>query len=230
MQILKRSRRELFVELDKPNALPLPAQRFEFHEWLKQSVNIDYHIEASKHYYSVPYTYYGKTVSILLKERLVEIFHQAQRIAIHERDDKPYQYTTVTEHMPLHHQKHLEWTPQRLIIWGKKTGKNIGLLIEKIITTKVHPQQGFRPALGIMRLGNSFGNERLEQTAELALRYNFTRVGQLNEILKKGLDKKPFDTQDPGTVLSKENIRGPHYYKTQTTQPETDSSPRSQIL
>jgi len=230
MQIIKRSRREMFLELDKPNALPLPAQRFEYHEWLKQSVNIDYHIEVQKHYYSVPYIYYGKSVFALLKETVVEIFHQSQRIAIHARDDRPYQHSTVTEHMPLHHQKHLEWTPQRLIIWGKKTGKNIGVLIEKIITTKVHPQQGFRPALGIMRLGNSFGYDRLEQTAAIALRYNFTRVAQLNEILKKGLDKKPLDTQDPGTVLSKENIRGSDYYKTPMTQPETDSILRSQLL
>jgi hypothetical protein len=210
--------------------LPLPAQRFEYHEWLKQSVNIDYHIEAYKHYYSVPYIWYGKSVSVLVKERIVEVFYQSQRIALHQRDDKPYQYTTVTEHMPLHHQKHLEWTPQRLIIWGKKTGKSIGVLIEKIIMTKVHPQQGFRPALGIMRLGKSFGNERLEQAAQLALRYNFTRVGQINEILKKGLDKKVHDASDPGTVISKENIRGPEYYNASRIQPETESFQRSQIL
>jgi len=227
MQILKKSRRELFLEFDKPNALPLPAQRFEYHEWLKQSVNIDYHIEAYKHYYSVPYTWYGKSVSVLVKERIVEIFHKTDRIAVHQRDDKPYQYTTLTEHMPLHHQKHIEWTPQRLILWAKKNGKNTGVLIEKIIMSKVHPQQGFRPALGIMRLGKSFGNERLEQAAELALRYNFTRVGQINEILKKGLDKKAHDVENTGTVLSKENIRGPEYFQTPITEPLTDSLQRS---
>jgi transposase len=230
MQILKRSRRELFLELDKPNALPLPHERFEYHEWLKVSVNIDYHIEVYHHFYSVPYTYYGKSVSVLLKEKIVEIFYQSRRIAIHERDDRAYQFTTVNEHMPIPHQKHLEWTPQRLIIWGKNTGKNIGILIEKIIMTKVHPQQGFRPALGIMRLGKSFGNERLEKTAALALRYNLTRVAQLNEILKKGLDKKPLETQDPGTVLSKENIRGADYFKAPIIQTQIDFPQRSQIL
>jgi hypothetical protein len=55
-------------------------------------------------------------------------------------------------------------------------------------------------------------------------------VAQLNEILKKGLDKKPLDAQDPGTVLSKENIRGSEYYKNPSTQPETDSILRSQLL
>jgi transposase len=230
MQILKRSRRELFLELDKPNALPLPAQRFEYHEWLKQTVTIDYHIEAYKHYYSVPYIWYGKAVSTLAKEKTIEIYHKTERIAIHIRDDKPYTYTTLTEHMPLHHQKHIEWTPQRLILWAKKTGLNTGVLIEKIIMSKVHPQQGFRPALGIMRLGKSFGDDRLEQAAELALRYNFTRVGQISEILKKGLDKKVNDRNDTGTVVNKENIRGPHYYQDPDTESQSNYPQRSQLV
>ena len=232
MQILKRSRRELFLELDKPAALPLPAQRFEYHAWLTHKVNIDYHVEVYKHYYSVPYIWYGKSVSILVKEALVEIFHKSERIAIHQRNDKLYQYTTLTEHMPLSHQKHLEWTPQRLIIWAKNTGQNIGVLIEKIIMGKVHPQQGFRPALGIMRLAKDFGRDRLESAATIALQYNLTRVAQLNEILKKGLDKKTGDAENPGTVLCKENIRGAEYYKTSITESttETECTQRSQSL
>jgi transposase len=230
MQILKRSRRELFLELDKPNALLLPTQRFEYHEWFKQSVSIDYHVEVNKHYYSVPYTLYGKSVSVLVKEAFVEIFYQSERIASHTRSDKAYIHSTITEHMPLHHQKHIEWTPQRLIIWAKKTGQNIGLLIEKIIMTRVHPQQGFRPALGIMRLGKSFGNDRLECAAAIALEYNFTRVAQVNEILKKGLDKKTGDAETPGTVLCKENIRGAEYYKASITESFIDLTQRSQSL
>ena len=230
MQILKRSRRELFLELDKPNALPLPTQRFEHHEWLKQTVNIDYHIQAYKHYYSVPYIWYGTTVSILAKEKTIEIYHKTERIAIHTRNDKPYGFTTLTEHMPIHHQKHIEWTPQRLILWAKKTGDNIGTLVEKIIMTKTHPQQGFRPALGIMRLGKSYGNDRLEKAAELALTYNLTRVKQISEILKKGLDKNESDQNDAGTVINKENIRGSHYYQPADTEPQLNIFERNQII
>ena len=215
----------------------MPAQRFEYHEWLKQAVNIDYHIQAYKHYYSVPYIWYGKSVSIVAKEKTIEIYHKAKRIATHMRDDKPYTYTTLTEHMPLHHQKHIEWMPRRLILWAKKTGNNIGALIEKIIMSKVHPQQGFRPALGIIlinqhivRLGKSFGNDRLEQAAELALRYNLTRVRQISEILKKGLDKKVNDPNDAGTVINKENIRGPQYYQKPDIKPQPNHTQRSQIL
>lgn len=230
MQVLKKSRRELFLELDKPHALPLPAERFEYHEWISQTVNIDYHIEANKHYYSVPWSWHGKTVSILLKERTVEIFYKTERIAIHERNEKQYAYTTQTEHMPISHQKHIEWTPQRLILWAKKSGHNIGVLIEKIIMSKPHPQHGFRPALGIMRLGKTFGNDRLERAAELALRYNLSRVGQLNDILKKGLDKKPDAPIDTPTVRNTLNVRGREYYQTEMTESDINLPERNKAI
>ncbi len=52
---LGKSRKELFETIDRPNALPLPEHHYEYAEWLKAKVNIDYHIEADHHYYSVPY-------------------------------------------------------------------------------------------------------------------------------------------------------------------------------
>jgi len=54
MQKLKCSRKHMFETLDKPAALPLVSQRYEYAEWRKARVNIDYHIEAFSHYYSVP--------------------------------------------------------------------------------------------------------------------------------------------------------------------------------
>lgn len=230
MQVLKKSRREQFLELDKPNAIPLPAKRFEYHEWLSQTVNIDYHVEVNKHYYSVPWTWHGRSVSILLKERSIEIFYKTERIAIHERNDKPYAYTTRTEHMPINHQKHIEWTPQRLILWAKKSGPNIGILVEKIIMGKLHPQHGFRPALGIMRLGKTFGNDRLEHAAELALRYDLSRVAQLSDILKKGQDKRLDAPVDTPTVHNTVNIRGRDYYHTSMTKSDTNFPERTQAV
>lgn len=48
---LGKSRRELFETMDQPNALPLPSHPYEYAEWLKAKVNIDYHIEVDHHYY-----------------------------------------------------------------------------------------------------------------------------------------------------------------------------------
>jgi transposase len=214
-QVLKKSRRELFEELDRPKALSLPSQRFVFHEWRAPAIGFDYHIDIDRHYYSVPFIWYGHPIDVRVNEFTIEVFLRKthERIAMHARSTVPYKYTTTTEHMPTSHQKHLEWTPARLILWARKNGANTGTLIEKIITSKIHPQQGFRPALGILRLGQTFGVQRLEAAAAVALKFNLNRVNQINEILKKGLDKtNPDAQQQTGTVPNTENVRGPLYY------------------
>jgi hypothetical protein len=50
-----RSRRQLFDELDRPALLPLPDEPYEYGEWKRCRVNLDYHVEIAKHYYSVPH-------------------------------------------------------------------------------------------------------------------------------------------------------------------------------
>jgi transposase len=55
MRVYKKSRRELFEELDRPSLRPLPDVPYEFAQWKKARVNLDYHVELSGHYYSVPY-------------------------------------------------------------------------------------------------------------------------------------------------------------------------------
>ena len=69
-------------------------------------VSFDYHIEVNRHYYSVPYGYVGKSVSVKITESLVQIFHDHQRIAIHERSSVPFQHSTQEGHMPPAHLAH----------------------------------------------------------------------------------------------------------------------------
>src|SRR5438132_7407973 len=47
-----RSRCELFEELDRPALTPLPDEPYEYAEWKRCRVNLDYHVEIAKHYYS----------------------------------------------------------------------------------------------------------------------------------------------------------------------------------
>ena len=114
MQRLKKSRREQFLELDSPNALPLPTQPFVYREWTFQTLAFDYHVMVNKHYYSAPWTLAGQPVSMRITEQAVEVFHSRERVALHQRGRSDHQYTTIGEHMPPAHQKYIEWTPARL--------------------------------------------------------------------------------------------------------------------
>jgi len=58
--------------LDRPALKPLPGRRYEFAEWKKAGVNIDYHIEVDHNYYSVPYTLVRKEVEVRLTLGTVE--------------------------------------------------------------------------------------------------------------------------------------------------------------
>ena len=67
------SRATLFAQLDRPALKPLPATRYQFGEWETARVNIDYHIEVERHFYSVPYALVHQEVEVHLTGETVEI-------------------------------------------------------------------------------------------------------------------------------------------------------------
>ena len=210
---LPGSRRELFEQIDRPALHPLPAQPYEFAEWKKVRVNIDYHVEVDGHYYSVPYQLVRKSLEARFTERTVECFHKGQRVASHVRSHLKGRHTTVAEHMPASHRSYAEWTPQRLIRWAEKTGPAAASVVQSILERRAHPQQGFRSALGIMRLGKSFGEQRLEAACRRALTLGACSYKSIESILRQGLDRKALpEQQELELSIAHENIRGADYY------------------
>src|SRR6201999_4167018 len=47
------TRRALFEQLDRPALLALPSTPYEYADWKRCRVNLDYHVEIEKHFYSV---------------------------------------------------------------------------------------------------------------------------------------------------------------------------------
>jgi transposase len=206
-------RRELYEQLDRPVLKPLPAQAYVFATWKKVRVNIDYHVELERHYYSVPYQLVKRQLEARLSAHIVELFHRGRRAASHRRSFKPGGYTTVVAHMPRPHREYAEWTPRRLVEWANKTGPATGELIGHILARRRHPQQGFRSCLGILRLGKSYGEARLEAACVRALRIGAASYKSIESILKHGLDQQPLpEPAPPASPRAHDNIRGPGYY------------------
>ena len=118
---LKSNRRDLFETLERPLLKPLPAERYRYIDFKRPTVNIDYHVDVDGHFYSVPYQLSGKKLEAFLSVDTVEIFLSSRRIVTHVRSYQKGKYTPLAEHMPKAHQKHLEWTPSRIINWAEKT-------------------------------------------------------------------------------------------------------------
>lgn len=212
-QKLEGSRRSLFESLERPALLPLPEQRYEFGRWKKARVNIDYHVDLDGHYYSVPHTLTGEQVDARITATTVEILHRGRRVAAHPLGQKKGGYTTDPGHRPKAHQKHLEWTPSRIVAWAEKTGPRTAELARRIMESRPHPEQGYRACLGLMRLGQRYSAERLEAACARALRIGGISYRSVNSILQSGLDRTPLEEQGSLALpQDHEHVRGRTYY------------------
>lgn len=206
------SRRSQFEILDRPALKPLPLEPYVYAEWLRATVQMNYHIEVERHYYSVPYQLYKQVLDVRLTAQTVECLHKGQRVASHLRSSVPYKYTTVKEHMPPAHRHHAEWTLERLGRWARESGPLTVKVVEAIMGSRLHPQQGFRACLGVMRLGKVYGAERLEAACGRALRLEVISYKSIKSILKNGLDRQPVPATTPAPPpINHQNIRGSQY-------------------
>jgi len=212
-QKLPGSRHSHFLSVDHPALRPLPPTPYEYAEWKKATVHIDYHVEVEQHYYSVPYRFVRQRVEVRLTAHCVECFHKGQRISSHRRSFLKGQHTTVTAHMPPTHQAFAEWTPERLVLWAEQSGPATTQLVATILATRIHPLQGFRSCLGIMRLGKTYGAERLDAACSRALALQAHSYKSVASILRHGLDQLPLTPERVSPpAIPHPTIRGPHYY------------------
>jgi transposase len=212
---VKKSRRDLFETIDRANALPLPPIPYEYAEWSKARVSIDYHIEVDNHYYSVPFQLLHERLDIRLTASIMEAFRKGERIAAHARSYVKGGYTTMKEHMPLAHRYYAEWNPDRFMQWASKTGQATAQLVEKILTTRPYPEQGYRACLGIIRLERHYEPARVEAAAKRALKFNTCSYRSMKSILSTGLDRQHDSSEQPELpgLLPHQNIRGQEYYQ-----------------
>jgi transposase len=208
------SRRSVFMALDRPALRPLPPTPYEFAEWRRATVNIDYHVEVDHNYYSVPHALVGLRLDVRLSAGTVEILHKGQRVASWPRQGGRGQFSTLPEHMPSAHRLYLDWPPSRLIRWGHSVGPRTGELIEAILATKPHPEQGYRRCMGILGLGKRYEAERLEAAAGRALLSRAYSYRSLRSILERGLDRLPLppEASAPATLGEHANVRGAGYF------------------
>ena len=210
---MEGSRASLFAELDQPALRPLPRDPYEFASWRAAKVNIDYHVEVDRHYYSVPYQLAGAVVDVRLTASVVEIFAKNKRVASHLRSYQKGRHATDAAHMPDSHRRYLEWTPGRIVAWAEKNGPETAAFVDALMKSRPHPEQGFRSALGVMRLAKKYSPERLEAACARCLGVKSFSYKSVESILKHGLDQRPLRDGVTRAHSAHRNIRGPNYYQ-----------------
>jgi transposase len=204
------TRRALYEQLDRPALGPLPPTPYEYADWKLCRVNIDYHVEIERHFYSVPFRLLREQVDARITAKTVEIFHRGKLVAAHARSQRPYRPTTVAEHMPSSHRRYRDWTHERIQREAAAIGDDTAALVEIILRSRPHPEQGFRSCIGILGLAKRYDAERLDAACARALFLGTRSYSSVAAILKNAQERKQTNPEQPS--LFHENIRGSGYY------------------
>ena len=111
-------------------------------------------------------------------------------MACHALSHKRGGHTTAAEHMPASHRAHLEWTPAKLIDWGRRIGVSTAAVVTWQLEHRPHPEQGYRACLGLQRLAREYTPARLEAACARALAIRSPTFRSVDSILKSGLDRQ----------------------------------------
>lgn len=209
------SRRSVFEEIEKSALRPLPAHPYEYMHYKKARVHIDYHIELEQHYYSIPYQWIGKEIDLRFSAECIECWYQGKQIALHIRSYRKGSHTTLADHMPKAHRKHMEWTPGRFLNWATEIGMATTRLVKHLLECKPHPEQGYRSCLGLLNLSKRYGNIRLEKACERAWQLGARTRRSVDSILSHNLEEQPTTTKKIETsehFIQHENLRGKNHY------------------
>lgn len=177
----------------------------------KARVNIDYHVEFEKHFYSVPHSLIHQEVDLRVTEHLVEVFHKGQVVAIHPRKFKSGGYSTLHEHMPTNHQFVDKVNAKQLLSWAEEVGPRTFDFINATLKSRPFPEQSYRSCLGVLSLAKKHPYSRLELACQEALEakaFSYKAVKDELEWLSKQI------TLPAAEILpSHDNIRGNEYYQ-----------------
>lgn len=178
----------LFHLAEEKELRPLPAAPFEIVTWHQAKVALDCHIQVSNTLYSVPYQYVGKTVDVKLGSGVVEIYLDYKLIKTHIRGDRGRRVTDWNDYPPekaAFFQRTPQWYRHKASLIGASTKETVESLL------KEHAFHHLRQCQGILRLGETYGQERLEQACARANAFGDPCYRTVKTILERELDKQP---------------------------------------
>lgn len=206
------NRHSLFLELEKNVLKPLPVSKFQFGDWLTAKVHRDYHIQADKHFYSVPYQYKDHEVGVLLRKDRVEIYYNEERIAFHQRSFLKGKATTDKNHMPPKDYFYTTQSVNDIKERAGQIGQNCLLAVIRLLETMPRPEMAFRSCYGILRLGKKYSSARLEKACFRACELDMCNYRTINNMLANAMEDESLPFLATKSIRHG-NIRGKNYYR-----------------
>jgi len=211
-QKLPGSRSSNFEAVERPAMRPLPVAPYEYTEFKRVNVGLDYRVKVDQCLYSVPYQLCRKAVDVRITESTIEILHGGRRIASHERYDGVGDRVRP-EHMPPNHRYFKEWNINDALDWAQIIGSNTHHFLTLIFENTRVREQGYRAHNTFKKLERDMGADRLEAACNRAIAIGATSLSSIRSILRNQLDRVPVQPEEAKEAdFEHTNIRGSDYY------------------
>jgi len=190
----------LFAQIEKPVLRKLPDVPVQVAVWAQAKLHSDCHVRFENCLYSAPYRLVNQPLWLKVVDNNVKIYHDLQLVAVHPRQKKSGQRSTVDDHLPPEAIAYKTQDPQWCLHQAEAIGASCRQLIEQLFSDRV--LDNMRAAQGVIGLGKKYGPTRLEQACKRALFYDNPRYGTVKSILQQGLDQMPLPEQIDWPALS----------------------------
>lgn len=209
------NRRDAYLEEEKAYMQPLPTTDFEPAVWSSAKIPNDYLISDGRNRYSVPANLIGERVDIRTTRNMVEVFFHGAQVALHKRiQGVQHEPAVKPEHMTPEHRSYLRYNAEDFARWAESVGSETSRTVQHFLTSGTAPEQGFKACASLMKLGEKYGTQRLENACSQLLTYSSVpSIRNLGSMLKNGQDKTPKTKPESADNSSHGFTRGAAYYR-----------------
>jgi hypothetical protein len=213
----EHSRSDRYTE-EKTHLSTLPAVRYQVKQYRKAKVQKMGYVLCNtyKNYYSVPYRYIGKQVELRYDTRVLEVYYQGQRIAMHTTSQAKGKYVTQVDHLSSNNQAYLDWSPSYFSELAAPLGDHVQLYVDELIAARPYPEQAYKQVQGILALAKQYPADRVNKACHLAQRHPSRTYMMIKQILENNQDQQPdhrTDTEQKHDIPKHSNVRGKDYYQ-----------------
>ena len=178
---------DLYLFEEKEHLLPMPSSVFDMPIWTRCRVQNDHHFVVKGNFYSVPTKYIGEEISVRLGMKTVTAYYKHQIIKTHPRNYNKGQWITDEKDYPKSALYYLENNPEKCLSCAKGIGNSTYQVISRILASG--GRISLRKVQGILRLSQTYGNDRLEAACLRAVSYDNYTYEAISNILKNKLDQ-----------------------------------------
>ena len=189
----KRQPRELFEQEERGKLQSLSKEDYETSLWLRRKVGSNCHLVFENNFYSVPYAYCGKEVTLQVTESLIKVYErinplsqeEGKLLCTHPCLKGQGKFQTNNAHYP-------SWKIASRTEYQEKYRKkmaSIGPFAERYFGEILKHQEGYwsKVVHGILYLGRKYGNESVNLACKRALYYEAYGYRVIKNILEKRL-------------------------------------------